>query len=72
MRMAITISIPEDLNKELTRFVQKKRLNKSVVIKMALQDYLFRNQFLEIRDKLVPKARAKGIYTDEDVAERLK
>jgi len=39
---------------------------------MALQDYLFRNQFLEIRDRLVPKARAKGIYTDEDVAERLK
>ena len=72
MRTAITISIPEDLGRELTRFVQKKRLNKSIVIKMALQDYLFRNRFLEIRDRLVPKARAMGIYTDEDVAEKLK
>jgi metal-responsive CopG/Arc/MetJ family transcriptional regulator len=72
MRMAITVSIPEDLDRELTQFVQKKRLNKSVVIKMALQDYLFRNQFLGVRDRLVPKARAKGIYTDQDVAERLK
>jgi len=70
--MAITISIPEDLDQELTRFVQKKRLNKSVVIKMALQDYLFRNQFLGVRDRLVPKARTKSIYTDEDVAKRLK
>ena len=72
MRTAVTVSIPEDLNQELTRFVKKRRSNRSAVIKMALQDYLFKNQFLEVRDRLVPKARAKGIYTDEDVAGRLK
>jgi len=72
MRMAITVSLPEDLGKELLQFVQKRRLNKSTVVKMALQNYLFRDQFLEIRERFTSKARAKGIYTDEDVAKRLK
>ena len=71
MRMAITVSIPEDLGEELNRFVRKKRLNKSTVIKMALQDYLFRDQFLEIREKLTFKARSKGIYDESDLAEKL-
>lgn len=72
MRMAITVSLPEDLGKELLQFVQKRRLNKSTVVKMALQNYLFRDQFLEIRERFTSKARTKGIYTDEDVAKRLK
>jgi metal-responsive CopG/Arc/MetJ family transcriptional regulator len=69
--MAITISLPEELGDELNRFVQKKRLNRSTVVKMALQDYLFRTQFLDIRERLASRAREKGIYTDEDVTERL-
>lgn len=32
---------------------------------------LFQNQFAEIRENLVPKARAKDIFTDKDVAKRL-
>ena len=67
MRQALSVSLPEGLAMALNRVTKEIHLTRSEVVKLALQDFL-RNQELEaLRRRLVPKARRKGIFTDEDV-----
>ena len=67
MRQALSVSLPEGLAAALNRVTKEIHLTRSEVVKLALQDFL-RNQELEaLRRRLVPKARHKGIFTDEDV-----
>ena len=67
MRQALSVSLPEGLAVALNRVTKEIHLTRSEVVKLALQDFL-RNQELEaLRRRLVPKARRKGIFTDEDV-----
>jgi hypothetical protein len=41
-----------------------------LVIK-AIEEYLFAHQFRLLRERMVPKAQEQGIYTDQDVFERV-
>ena len=72
MRQALSVSLPEGLAAALNRVTKQIHLTRSEVVKLALQDFL-RNQELEaLRRRLVPKARRKGIFTDEDVFRTLR
>ena len=72
MRQALSVSLPEGLAMALNRVTKEIHLTRSEVVKLALQDFL-RNQELEaLRRRLVPKARRKGIFTDEDVFRTLR
>jgi metal-responsive CopG/Arc/MetJ family transcriptional regulator len=67
MRNAITISLPPELALKLDAAAQNRGISRSQYI----QDMLKRDLFLEHLDQarrwMVPLARKKGIYTDEDV-----
>ena len=67
MRQLLSVSLPEGLASVLNRVTREVHLTRSEVVKLALQDF-FRNYELEaLRRRLVPKARRKGIFTDEDL-----
>lgn len=67
MRQAVSVSLSKGLAAVLNRVTKEIHLTRSEVVKLALQDF-FRNHEMEaLRRRLVPKARRKGIYTDEDV-----
>jgi metal-responsive CopG/Arc/MetJ family transcriptional regulator len=72
MRASISISLPEELAKEIDKIVKQTSLTRSELVRAALDEYLFKFRFRKLRERLVIKAREKGIYTDEDVFERLK
>lgn len=72
MRASISISLPEELAKEIDKIVKQTSLTRSELVRAALDEYLFKFRFRKLRERLVLKARDKGIYTDEDVFERLK
>ena len=46
-------------------------MNRSDLVREALRQYLYREEFRRLRRGLIPQAEAKGIFTDEDVFERV-
>ena len=71
MRHTITISLPEDLKRALDAVTADEATSRSDVIRASLRDYLFVRRFRALRTRMVSKARAQGIHTDQDVFDRV-
>ena len=67
MRTTLMIGLPPETRKEIARAAKRRKLSESEFVRRALQAQFWSDAFEETRRKLVPKARALGIYTDEDV-----
>lgn len=67
MRTTLTISLPRDVRERISREAKRRKLSESEFVRRALQSQLWEDAFEETRRLLLPRARAKGIYTDEDV-----
>lgn len=67
VRATLTISLPQKLRLSVTRTAKSLGLSESEFVRRAVQQQLWEEAFEETRRVLVPKARAQGIYTDEDV-----
>ena len=71
MRSTMTVSIPEDVRKELDRVSHAEGVSRSDIVRESVRDYLFIRQFRALRKALVPKAARRGVYTDQDVFDRV-
>jgi metal-responsive CopG/Arc/MetJ family transcriptional regulator len=67
MRATLTISLPKDLRRNLDKMAQAEGVTGSEYVRWAIKADLFRRALRAARRELVPQARARGIYTDEDV-----
>ena len=67
----LTLRIPDELDQELERQSAASRLSKSDLAREALQRYLSVAKLRNLRAKLIPRAQAQGIHTDEDVFRKL-
>ncbi len=67
MRETLTVSLPREMRRGLLRAAKKQKLTTSEYIRDAVRRKLWLDAFDETRRALIPKARAMGIYTDEDV-----
>ena len=67
MRATLTISLPPMLRRDVSRAAKVQRVSESEFVRRAVQKQLWADAFEEARRQLAPKARAKRIYTDEDV-----
>lgn len=71
MRQIIAISLPNEIKKEIDSLSNKEGISRSDLIRKSIKDYLFVHKFRALRDKMIPKAKAQGIYTDQDVFDRV-
>ena len=71
MRATLTISLPPQTRAELARAAKRRKLSQSEFVRRALQTQLWQDAFDESRRKMAPRARAIGIYTDEDVFKQI-
>jgi Arc/MetJ-type ribon-helix-helix transcriptional regulator len=71
MRETITISVPEEIKAEIDRIVQEEGISRSDVVRESLRDYLFVRSFRRLRARLMAKALARGVVTDEDVFDQV-
>lgn len=71
MRATVTISLPEKLKRELDRAAKEEGVNRSDIVRRSIENFIFLRRFDELTAELTAQARAKGIYTEEDVARRL-
>ena len=67
MRTTLTISLPPALRRDVSRAAKSRRMSESEFVRTAVQRQLWAEAFEETRRKVIPKALAVGIYTDEDV-----
>ncbi len=66
MRRNVTLSLPEDLTKELDAVCREEGASRSEVVRDALRKQFAIRQFRRLRHRLMAKATARGIVTDED------
>lgn len=71
MKDNVTVSLPEKISSDLNRIAKEEGLSKSQIVRNALQDYIFIKKFRALRSKMIAKAQAQGVFTDEDVFEKI-
>lgn len=71
MRATLTISLPPQTRAQLARAAKRRKLSESEFVRRALQTQLWQDAFEESRRRLAVRARALGIYTDEDVFKQI-
>jgi metal-responsive CopG/Arc/MetJ family transcriptional regulator len=71
MRSTITISVPDKMKSELEKLSRADGVSRSDIVRESLRDYLFVRRFRSMRKSMVSKATADGIYTDQDVFDRV-
>ena len=71
MRETITISLPQDHKRELDAVTEREGLTRRDLVRESLRQFLAIRRFQLLRLKLTAKAKAQGIYTDQDVFNRV-
>lgn len=71
MRSTITISVPEQVRKQLDRVSKAEGVSRSDIVRESIRDHLFMRQFRALRRQMLPKAAQQGIFTDQDVFNRI-
>jgi hypothetical protein len=67
MEEVLTIRVPRGTRRRLERRARAEQLTLSQYVRRALEAEQLAGALESARASLVPKARATGIYTDEDV-----
>ena len=67
----LTLRVPDDLDKALERQSAALGVSKSDLAREALKRYLRVAEFRTLRSRLVARAQAGGVNTDDDVFEVL-
>jgi hypothetical protein len=67
----LTLRVPDELDKALERQSAVLGISKSDLAREALKRYLRVAEFRTLRSRLVARAQAMGINTDDDVVEVL-
>lgn len=63
----ITLRVPDELDEALQRQSIAAGVSKSDLAREALRRFLAVSEFQRLREKLVRRAQAQGIHTDDDV-----
>jgi len=71
MQEIITITLPAQIKPALDEVRQREGASLNELVTKAIEEYLFARQFRLLRERMVPKAQEQGIYTDQDVFERV-
>ncbi|MDY6823335.1 MAG: ribbon-helix-helix protein, CopG family [Thermodesulfobacteriota bacterium] len=67
MRTVLSLSLPENMAKELNDLAGEMGRTKSDIVKDSLSRYLWEMKLRKAQNLLYPKAKASGIVTEEDM-----
>ena len=67
MPEAIALTLPPELELSLDAITRRENRSVSALIEDAIKEYLFFRRYRLLRERMIPQARARGIYTDQDV-----
>jgi predicted transcriptional regulator len=67
MRTVLSVSLPDNISKELSKFAKTTGRNKSDIVKESLSLFLWEMKLRAVQKKFGPKAKKLGIVSEEDV-----
>ena len=67
MRNVLSVSLPEKMANELNELAREMGRNKSDIVKESLGNYLWELKLRKAQKLFYPRAKAKGIVTEEDM-----
>ncbi|VUZ86453.1 CopG family transcriptional regulator [Candidatus Methylomirabilis lanthanidiphila] len=67
MRTVLSVSLPEQLSEELDRASKRTGRNKSDIVKESLSLFLWDMKLRAIQKTLGPKAKKRGLVSEEDI-----
>lgn len=68
MRNSVSISLPDAMLKQLKSENKKENANSSEIVRKALREYFFREEFARLRRKAMIEAVKRGIrLTEEEI-----
>jgi uncharacterized protein (DUF1778 family) len=67
MRETLTVSLPPRTKRLIARAATESGLTTSEYVRMAIHRKLWQDAVAEARRVAVPRARARGFFTDEDI-----
>ena len=68
---SITVNLPHTVKQALDDFAHKEGIPPDEVVGQAIKDHLFLRRFRSLRERMAANARSQGIFTDEDVFNRV-
>ena len=71
MKNMLTVRLTPELGRQLDKVSKEEKIPVSEIVRESLSRYVSVLRFRELQKKAVKKARAQGVYTDEDVFKRL-
>lgn len=66
MRNSVSISLPDVIFKELKNETKKEGANSSEIVRKALREYFFKEEFVRLRRKAMIEAAKRGIHLTEE------
>ncbi|HWQ69295.1 MAG TPA: ribbon-helix-helix protein, CopG family [Patescibacteria group bacterium] len=67
MRTVLSVSLPEQLSEELDQVSKRTGRNKSDIVKESLSLFLWDLKLKAIQKTLGPKAKRRGLVSEEDI-----
>jgi hypothetical protein len=67
MRETLTVSLPGKTKRLIARAARESGLTTSEYVRLAIHRKLWQDAVMESRRVAVPRARSRGVFTDEDV-----
>ena len=71
MGKTVRVTLSDEVGAELDNVARRDGTSQSEVLRKAIEDYLFIRRFRALRARLMARAQAQGVYTDEDVFGRV-
>lgn len=67
MRTVLSVSLSDRMATELDALAKATGRNKSDIVKESLAIFLWETRFKQVKTRLVRKAKAAGVVTEDDV-----
>ncbi len=71
MKKTIAITVPEDMASDLEEMALEEGCADEEVVLDVLRRHLLIRRIRLMREEMIPKARKQGIFTDQDVFDRV-
>jgi len=71
MQESITVQVPSELKLALDEMTRTAGASPDELVGEAIKQYLFVRRFRTLRERMEPNARMQGVFTDQDVFDRV-
>jgi len=71
MSRSITVRISNGLHNQLIRISKKEKKSVDDLVRMSLRKFVTRYRYNQLHAMTIPYAEAQGLFTDEDVFNRI-